>query len=318
MNYPLKSSGRFGNFGRGGRRGGLSVKKKSHTAVVIAIFFLIFIFVLNMWLPNVLTSTIQSVGRPFWLAENWAGNTFGIDGFLGYFQSKHFVEVQNSLLQSQLNMQAAELQTYSAVAQENEALKEVLGRTDKKDLILSEVLQGPGFSPYDTFVLDSGKNLGIKVGQTVLIDGVLPIGNISQVSQFNSLVSLYSSPGNQVNVIVVASSTPSILVPAMGMGDGNFNITLPRGTIDTASSTINGLHNIEIRLPNITAEILGTVYSEDTDIAHSTDTLYFRSGFDLDSVRQVYVDIDPSPTDANIYSGIVIASTTQTSYVPRK
>jgi hypothetical protein len=49
-----------------------------------------------------------------------------------------------------------------ALKKENEDLKALMGRKEDKNMILSQVIKKPPYSPYDSFILDVGEGHGIK------------------------------------------------------------------------------------------------------------------------------------------------------------
>ncbi len=286
MNYPLRSRKREGG--------------SLYRVIFVVFFFLCFIFILNSYSPNFFSGTFQVVGRPFWLVKNWTAERF--DGFFSYFSSKQSLEAQNNDLRNQLLEQNIQIQNLSLQGQENEDLKNSFSRSNKKTLIMAAVLQGPGFSPYDTFIIDQGTDANVRIGNRVYVYGSLPIGFIKNVYQTSSLVELYSSPGEQVDVVVGAQK---VLAVATGRGDGNFEISLPQNLGIDIGSTVT--------LPSITPELLGTITSKESDVAHALQTFYFRTDFNLNSVRSVYIDSQSIVPIKSMISTTTALSTTSSS-----
>ena len=67
----------------------------------------------------------------------------------------------------------------------------------------------------------------MTVGEQVFAGSSLPIGTVSDVYSNSSRVTLYSSSGQKVNVLVGKNN---IKAEALGQGGGNFVIKIPRGT----------------------------------------------------------------------------------------
>ncbi len=196
-----------------------------------------------------------------------------------YFKSKETLQHENDSLKQQIFDQGVSLLNLQTLASENDTLKATLGRTTQRKLIYAPVLQGPGFSPYDTFILDGGQNIGIKTGDRVTVDGVAVLGDIAEVYAKTSLARLYSSPGEELSVVIEGKNAP---VKALGRGAGNFQIQVPQ--------VLNVAPGTHIVLPGLSSEVVGVVSGSDTNVAQSLQTLYFSLPFNVEAVRAVYVE----------------------------
>jgi len=131
-------------------------------------------------------------------------------------------------------------------------LREIRGdRTD--DRLYAGVLVTPNVSPYDSLVIDKGSYDGVVLGAVVYRNNTTPIGIIAKTDISTSVVSLFSTPGAQVDVYVRG---PNVHAKATGVGAGALEVLLPHG--------VRVHEGNAVLLPNLRGEQIGTV-------AHITD-----------------------------------------------
>ncbi len=127
-------------------------------------------------------------------------------------------------------------------------------RGDGKDnRIYAGVLITPNISPYDSLVVDKGSDDGVVQKAVVYRNTTTPIGIVAKVDNSTSVVSLFSSPGIQVDVYVRG---PNVHAKATGVGGGALEVVLPHG--------VKVHEGDSVLLPTIRGERIGTV-------AHITD-----------------------------------------------
>lgn len=252
-------------------------KKKALKLFGIPLLFLFIIVGLNFIQPNVFTPLSHAIDSPFFRLKNIVSERFR--GTAGYFNFKNTLVEENKNLRSRLQILEGTLLQTDMLVQENEELKFELGRETSSKRILAYVLSGPGASPYDTLLLDAGEREGIQDGDTIFINGGLPIGRIQETYAHSSLVRLYSSPGEEVSVDVPPAH---FIAKAYGRGGGSFLMNLPK--------------DIEIRkgdllsLPGIENGILGIAESVETDPVQSLKRVIFRSTFNVYQIEKVYIE----------------------------
>jgi rod shape-determining protein MreC len=140
--------------------------------------------------------------------------------------SKAEMYKQNVILKSEiekLNNQLAETDT---LQEENDNLKDILGRSDKeKTIVLSMILAKPNRTPYDTLIIDRGSDDGIKIDDKVFAGGDILIGSIESVSKDSAKVLMYSTPGNISQVIY---GNTGKYFNAHGSGNGTMEVDISR------------------------------------------------------------------------------------------
>ncbi|MEO8637784.1 MAG: rod shape-determining protein MreC [Candidatus Taylorbacteria bacterium] len=262
MNYPLKN--KVGN------------RRKKASLLGIPILFLILIFLLSAYLPNGGGTILLAIGRPFFVAKN--SIVEGGGNFLEYFRSKGALIEENKNLKAEADDLAYGLIRLNILEKENQELKAEFGRAKPEKSVLAYVLTSPGFSPYDTFLLDAGSKDGVAFGDTVSIAGGLGVGHIKEVFSRTSLALLYSSPGEEVTVRIPPQQ---IMAKAYGRGGGNFEIKLPKD-IDVQKGAL-------ISMPGVDNAILGVVEAIETDATQSLQLVLVRNLFNINQIDKVYI-----------------------------
>lgn len=157
--------------------------------------------------------------------------------FLSYLSSKKDLMNENLELRNKLDEAQLEILNSSVYKDENEKLKEILGRKHSADLVLAQILSRPNRSPYDILVVDIGQNESVVVGQKVFARGNIPIGEVAEVSKNTSRIKLYSTPGTETLARLEGSDVDINLI---GTGSGGFEIILPKDfSINTGQAILN-------------------------------------------------------------------------------
>jgi cell shape-determining protein MreC len=134
-----------------------------------------------------------------------------------------------------LNVQLADREL---LYDENLRLKERLGRVppETKTLLATVLLRPPG-TPYDTFILDVGRDMGVAVGDLVFAGGSVVIGKITEVYGSTARTTLFSAPGAKHEALIF-SEGGSVPIALEGQGAGSFVGKIPQGTPVEAGQTV--------------------------------------------------------------------------------
>ncbi len=195
--------------------------------------FLIGLFYFRSGIFNGLSGVSQMLFRPVLILGQALGGKF--KGTASYFLSKNSLYLENQTLRSELSEKDRQIADYNPILEENESLKEILGRKNETrpngssgreaTMILATILAKPNQSIYDTLLVDAGAKQAVKAGNIVFALGNLPIGRIAEVYQNSSKVILFSNAGEKNQAIV---SNKNIFMELIGRGGGNFEMILPR------------------------------------------------------------------------------------------
>ncbi len=257
-----------------------SAKRLRRRQIIIGAVILVTAFVLlrSVFLPP-LASLFHTIARPIWVTHGVVGGWFS-GGYALVASNKSLID-ENTRLRDELAAVALEAYTRDQLKEENDSLKEMLGRPREEELILATILARPERSPYDTFVIDIGKDAGLDVGWKVYTDGDLILGDISAVYARTSVVRLYSSSGRELPVMV-GSSTP-ISATAYGLGGGNFRIALPRGAGVNPGDIVT--------VPALGIDFAGVVERVETPESSSFAIVYFKIPVNWNTIRSVYIAV---------------------------
>ena len=186
MSYPLKSS----NFEERKR----NARKKIWSTVLVLIIILIILA------TTVAKTTLFFIAKPIWVVENYilsaSGNTVKL------FKSKQSLIDENQALQNKLFADGSLSAMNTILQKENDNLKDLLGRKVTKDKsILATILVKPPQNLYDILTIDAGTDQGVKVGDKVIADANVYIGEVREVYSNSAKVVLYSAPGEKRQVV---------------------------------------------------------------------------------------------------------------------
>lgn len=247
-------------------------------SVSIVVGLGIFILFLNFFFPHSLSPIVTKIARPFQITENATYEKLG--GVLGFFKTHWTLEQENRNLRADLaymNSIETEMNYYKS---QKEELEKILGKiSDPKQYVLARILAKPGFSPYDTLVIDSGSKDGVIAGAYVYADGTVLLGHVSSVNNRSAVVKLYSSPEERTNVFVGISGIESV---AIGKGGGTFELKLPKNT-DVKEGDI-------VTMASTTGNILGEIMHITNSASDAYEKALFKSPIDVSKITSVLVE----------------------------
>lgn len=188
-------------------------------ALLVVVFLL-----LAFWARGFITNLMS----PFWRAERQVrieGEALATAGL-----ARSALVEQNVNLSRQLEtLQAARLELAMLKA-ENQKLRQHLGATipDLRRKAVAYVLSRERATLHDVIILDIGQdnNPDLLKGDLVLADSQLILGQIVEVFAHQSKVELFSAPDRRLPVSLGISG---LAAEAVGLGDGNFQVRLPKG-----------------------------------------------------------------------------------------
>jgi len=156
-----------------------------------------------------------------WLAVNDVGDT--IDHY-GGISSRIALSEENK----KLKIEIARLESLSlhndVLRSENATLRGMLSlREAHPEGIAAPILSNPSISPFGTFIIGSGSDDGVSVGDYVISTPRVAIGFVVEVDARTSLVRLFSAPDKITEVMI-----GDVRANYIGRGDGNGIFAIPR------------------------------------------------------------------------------------------
>jgi cell shape-determining protein MreC len=214
--------------------------------------------------------------RPLWFFKDKTGNTFSfVTNFVSF---KSSLIKENELLKDELGRLRLTKIDYDILFKENEELKAMNSMKKSSMRVIANVLSKPPQSPFDTLVLDSGKNSGIELGDKVYISDSIIVGTISEVLDDTSVVKLFST-GGEKNEVVLARTGQSFVI--VGGGGQNFSLEVPKETDILWGDTLV--------YPGSSDFALATVYFVDSSSQSSFKTVHMRIPSSVYMVKRVFV-----------------------------
>ena len=222
---------------------------------------------------------LSFVVSPIWRLERSVMNSF--DNASSIFKSKRLLEIENEKLTEELNSIRIKLDSLNSLQRENEELMIEMGREFSRTShsILAAVLSGPNVPPYEGLIIDVGKNQAVSVGDRVIYESNIVLGEVSQVFDQVSKVKLYSASGIQTDVLV--QSEEVLHAVALGFGGGNFSIDLP------SSIVVN--KGMQILIPGGDIYVLGIVDYIKVDPTTASQRILIKYPINIKNIRFVHV-----------------------------
>ena len=250
-------------------------KQKRLQIVILLSLLLSLLLVLKTPVSNMLGGVLHFVGAPFWKADSRVAEWFHEESIL--ITSKKTLLAENDRLKDIIDRTALDAYSYTLLREENDMLKEKLGRKPEKEFLLARVLATPGQSPFDTLVIDAGSEEGISLHMRIFTDGDFVIGEVTTVFQHSAVVTLYSAPGGTLAGVLAKDGTP---VTLSGEGGGNFLITLPRGSSVAVGDLVD--------VPALAPEYAGVVEAVDRPEGESLAYVYLKLPMNIYQLKWVY------------------------------
>ncbi|MFH1402297.1 MAG: rod shape-determining protein MreC [Patescibacteria group bacterium] len=251
----------------------INIKKRLF--IVVVFFALILCFYFGKL--SFLAEATHFIGRPVWIAKNYSAEL--AKNFIFLFKFKNDLMEENEFLKNELTELNLKLVNKKLILIENEQLKEILGRkNENQKLILANIISKPILSPYNSLILDIGKNYEIKKGDKVLVGSDIIIGEIEEVYYKTAKVKLYSFAKDKM---VVAVGFEKILSNAEGKGGGVFEIKLPNNVETKVGDTVT--------LPEMDLMILGIIEDIVVNPEDPFQTILFKSPVNIFELRWVQI-----------------------------
>ena len=245
----------------------------------IFVFFILVFFYFRTPVFQFLSSMSLIIFRPVLVLKNSATTIFS--DLSTAFSFKNSLSKENENLKTKLAENNVLILNYNSILDENNKIKEILGRkNDKATMLLSAILSKPNQSLYDTLILDVGIEDGAQDGDLVFALGNIPIGRIFKAYSKSSKVILFSNSGEKTEVVV----SKDIFMEIVGRGGGNFEMTLPRDFVLEKGNSVS--------LPGIFPYIVAIVKTIVSDPRDSFAKALLTSPVNIQELKFVEIRIN--------------------------
>lgn len=251
-------------------------KKFSKTLIFIFVIFSL-LAVTNKNVRNWTVKTIVISASPVFKTANFA---FGIkENIIFLFKNKEGLrEELNGLKERNIEIEN-ELSLLDYVKKENEELKIMLSRSDKKSYILGSIISRPPKSPYDTVVIDAGSSDGLAKGMKAVAYSNVLIGYVAEVFPNASKIKLLSFPGEEISLIIENAKVSAI---GFGLGGGNVEIKMPSSVVVNIGDKIISDGTFHY--------LLGIADKIETDLTNPFQKIIFRMPINLNELQKIGIE----------------------------
>jgi cell shape-determining protein MreC len=132
---------------------------------------------------------------------------------------------ENMALKEKLSSLETEVMSLSKDRDEKDILLGLLGRRQDSRMLVASVLAHPPQTLYDVIIIDAGLNDSVSLGSEVFLPEGPILGKVSEVFGKYAKVKLFSTAREETSAVLERGSVPVTLV---GVGAGNFKLTVPR------------------------------------------------------------------------------------------
>jgi len=193
---------------------------------IVSVLIIIIIMFFSSRAVNHTRSRGELITVPLWRLDTRI-SLIGKDLYY-YFTSRNTLEGYVTGLKNEVqNLQSANAEL-QVLKDENTKLKNQMSRSESASRILATILVKPNRTPYDTIIVDAGSIEGVVAGSKVYANGNTLIGTVADVSNHTAHITLFSTPGQETDGVVVGSD---ITVTLTGRGGGAFEIDVPREVV---------------------------------------------------------------------------------------
>jgi cell shape-determining protein MreC len=193
-------------------------------------------------------------------------------------QDKKYLERDVQSLKEEVARLEIEVLRTELIRQENEDLKESLGRLSNEAAILGHIIRKPNQTLYDSIVIDAGIDQGVGVGDIALAYGAVAIGRVVDVRENISHVQLFTTSDSISNLIHIPTG---LQVEAVGKGGSAIEFTIQRD-LEVVEGDI-------IALPDIRSYIVGTVQNISFNPTDPFQTVLVQSAVNINELRFVQI-----------------------------
>lgn len=256
----------------------IQTKKPAKTGKKFFLVFSLFLMIFLSVSPNsaaTVSSWFTLAAVPFWNAKNSTEKVLPSSGM--FLRSKNSLVQENEDLRRQIDVLKRNLKGYDVVVQENIEFKKLFAGK-KEGSTFAGILASTGNLPFDTFLLDSGGESGIKNNDLALADQNIVLGKIIETFPSSAKVKAFSFSGETTDVFLGPENIPAQL---KGTGAGTYAAELPRELdVREGDAAI---------LPGSEGFILAYVESKEENLTDSFQKLYLRTPVNVFQLKYVQV-----------------------------
>lgn len=237
--------------------------------VIAALIIVSFVFGIDYASGGFVRSVVRSA------VFSVVGNIPGSDTLIGYLASRGALQRENQELKDALARLAEQSAYIDSVVAENETLR-ALTILEEGPGIGARVLSSFDVSPYGTFVIKGGADVGIAQGSIVVTPGGFVLGRVSDVGSDTSVVESLFAPRATHSLVI-----GSVVFSAEGRGGGYARGRVPRESPVTFGDTAIA--------PEFGGKPAAIVLRVDSASTSAESVIHLRHPVNTDALTYVYV-----------------------------
>lgn len=251
-------------------------KKFAKTLIFIFVIFSLLVTT-NKNVRNWTVKTIVISTSPVFKTANFI---LGIkENIVFFFKNKEMLQEELGVLKEKNIEMENELSLLDYVKKENEELKIMLSRSDKKNYVLGYIISRPPKSPYDMIVIDAGSSDGVAKGMKAVAYSNVLIGYVAEVFPNTSKIKLLSFPGEEISLIMENAKVSAI---GFGLGGGNIEIKMPSSVVVNIGDKIISDGTFHY--------LLGVADKIETDLTNPFQKIIFRMPINLNELQKIGIE----------------------------
>lgn len=242
-------------------------------------FTSIFLVVIGLLLPWLVSKVSMVVLYPFHATTTWVKNSDGV--FPTYLRSRAELVNELETLRAELVTETGTQLSIDRLLEENMQLRALANVSSSSNRLVARVIARPNSLAYDLMQIDRGSDHGVSVGVPVYsgLDSV--IGVVAEVSSKYAFVELFTTPGFESTAYVIG---PNVFSTLEGMGGGVARVKLPQG-VPLAIGQL-------VLLPGVSNGVYGEIVSVENHPTQPEQYGYVTPPMAMNSIFYVSIDTE--------------------------
>lgn len=254
-----------------------SRKNPAWVAFITVIIFVAILFALQYFAGNFIGRVAMNTGGPISAMYVSVGNK--ISFARSFIHSRASLIEENNKLRNDIENNQAKLLRFDTLSREYDQLLLSYGRSPfAGSVLLGNVISKPPQSPYDVLIADVGSENGVVAGSQVYGVGGLPIGRVQETTKGTSKIVLFSSVGEETQVIDERTGSTITIV---GTGGGNLETQVAQDLDISIGDNVT--------LPQFGGAVVASAVGVDSSVASSFKKILFRLPVNVFNIRWVEI-----------------------------
>jgi cell shape-determining protein MreC len=254
-----------------------SRKNPVWVALLTVFIFVAIIFIFQYFAPNAISRVAMNTGGPISATYVSIGKKFSFAQ--AFVHSRASLIAENNKLRNDIENNQAKLLRFDTLSREYDQLLLSYSRSPfAGSVLLGNVISKPPQSPYDVLIVDVGSENSVVIGSQVYGVGGLPIGRVQEVTKGTSKIVLFSSVGEETQVVDERTGST---ITVVGTGGGNLETQVAQDLDISIGDNVT--------LPQFGGAVVASAVGVDSSVASSFKKILFRLPVNVFNIRWVEI-----------------------------